>query len=342
MQHSLHFKRPKFEKSMLKLGRPVRTVSMLFLLYVIGWGMALPYIPVYLKTLFDEYAIIGLIISLQHVFGLIFALFLGPALDKINKKELISLILLFYLPFSRILLALRSVWEFVIFRIYHSVLSTSLWLTSDAYLRAHTHKGKEAQTMGLFHFCAGLAFVIGGLLGALFIREMGFKVLWGITFFAALALIYSFRLPDHTKRPLLKGLKSSLHINNLKREWRDYRRDERLYKLTLYVFPFFFATEFLMMTIPLVLQDLGAELWLVGVVFAAYHLPTLFQSYFASTKNHVRTATLGLVFATIIFLALFFCENLSEIFFLTLLLGIAISAINPILLGRFTPLMPRR
>ena len=68
----------------------------------------------------------------------------------------------------------------------------------------------------------------------------------------------------------------------------------------------------------------------------------MFQSYFATTRTPHKTFTLGLVFSAIIFLALFFTDELRMVFFLTLLLGIALAAVDPILMGKFTPYMPKQ
>ena len=51
---------------------------------------------------------------------------------------------------------------------------------------------------------------------------------------------------------------------------------------------------------------------------------------------------MGIVYAMMLFLLLFFAKDMTIIFVLALLIGIAFSAVHPLFSGRFTELMPRK
>jgi len=323
------------------LNKHVRGISVLFLVYVIGWGVVNPYLPLYLRQLLGDYTRVGLVLSVVELFNLVWALLIGPMLDRINKKTLISSVLVGYLPLSFILISLKTLTQFIWFRMYHSFIATSLWLSSEAYLRGHTPQGKAAQTIGLFDFCQGLALVVGGLIGAVLITRIGFDILYATSFFALLALLVSLRLPDHTKSHIVTSLQS-WRLSNIAEEIGEYMRNRRLRNLTIYAFPFTFTVAFLGMVVPLFLASIGASLPMVGLATALFNAPVLFESYFSMRQDHGRTVMLGLVFGAVLFLALYTVTNPTTVLFLTILLGIAIAAVHPILAGRFTPLMPKR
>lgn len=323
------------------LNAHVKHISLIFLVYVIGWGIVTPYLPLYLRQVLGDYTSVGLVLSLVEFFTLVWGLLLGPALDRINKKTLISIVLIFYTPLSFILVSLTSLTQFILFRVYHSAIATSLWLPSEAYLRGHTPQGKEAQAIGLFDFCQGMAVVAGGLLGATFVTLLGFNILYAVSLFSFLAFFLSLSLPDHTKSHLLTSF-DSWSPGKIKEEIREYMGDKRLRVLTMYAFPFYFTVAFLGMAVPLFSQSLGAALPMIGVTAALLHLPTLFESYFSTNEDQGKTVRLGLVFGAILFLALATVKNPVTVLFLAMLLGISLAAVHPILSGRFTLLMPKK
>jgi DHA1 family multidrug resistance protein-like MFS transporter len=326
---------------MLSLGAPVKRISLLFFIYFLGWGMALPYFSIYLKSLFGSFSAVGIAFGVMHGFALVWALFLGPALDRLNKKTVISAILFLYLPFSPIMLALTTLTQFVMFRMYHAVISTSLWLSGEAYVRGHTPQGKEAQAIGMFDASFGLSQVIGGLLAAAVITTVGFDILYAVSIAALLAFFVSLRLPDHTRSKAWGEIQQAMRPGRVWREVREYLADRELARMTVYLFAFVFAVEFLIMTVPLHLESVGASMPLIGLTASVFTVPLLFESYFSTRQDKSRTMLLGLVFASVVFLALSFADETAMVFFLTVLLGISLAAVHPILSGSFTKRMPK-
>lgn len=323
------------------LNAHIKHISLIFLIYVIGWGIVNPYLPLYLHHVLGDYTSVGLVLSLVEFFTLVWGLLLGPALDRINKKTLISIVLIFYTPLSFVLVSLTTLTQFILFRVYHSAIATSLWLPSEAYLRGHTPQGKEAQAIGLFDFCQGMAIIAGGLLGATLITIFGFNILYAVSLFAFLAFFLSLSLPDHTKSHLLTSF-DSWTPSKVKEEISEYLQEKRLRVLTMYAFPFYFTVAFLGMVVPLFLQSIGASLPMIGITAALFHLPTLFESYFSTSEDQGKTVRLGLVFGAVLFLALATIKSPTTVLFLAILIGISLAAVHPILSGRFTPLMPKK
>jgi MFS family permease len=334
------FRVPRFGKEMLLLNWPTRFISILFFVYFLGWGIANPYFTVYIRDTLGSYAAVGLITSALYLSIVIWALIIGPLIDSVNKRIFTSVVLLLYIPMSPIILMLQNVWHFLLFRAYHSAVSTSLWSTSLAYVREHSPQGKEIQSMGLFDFGYGLAQVVGGAVGAVLVIYFGFNILYAVSFFALLGMIFSFWLPDHSRKGL-KALKHLPHFSKIKKEVRHYVRRPGLKALTLYTFPYFMVVPSLLMIVPLFADYLGGGLPMIGIAAALYALPLLFESYFSTVVNQNKVIVLGIVFGGVLSLALFFTTQIVMMFILTLLLGVAMSALYPNFYGRFTTLMPR-
>ncbi len=336
-------RQPKFSEEILKLNKPIKYIAFLIFIYTIGWGIVEPILPVYFNNIFNSYTSVGLIISALQFFSMIWALLLGTMLDKVKKRSLITIVLLFYLPLSPILLALKTIAQFIVFRIYHSFIATSLWATSEAYVREHTEKNKEAESIGLFDFGVGAAFVIGGAIGALATFYYGFNVIYAVSIFASIAFLLSLFLPDRKKKQsIFMCIATCLRTKKLKEEISHLKQHSKFRSLILYAFPFFFCISFMPMIMPLFITSIGAPLHAVGIISALFYFPVLFESYFSTQQHKHRVMTLGLISSAILFLTLFFVDNITVTFLLTLLLGISFAAAMPIISGRFTSLMPRK
>lgn len=337
--HFLHS--PRFGREMLGLNHSIKAISVLFFIYMLGWGMVDPLIPVYVNGLFGTYTAVGIVMSALQFFSLFWSLLIGPLLDHVRKKSLISVVLFLYLPLSPILLSLTTLAQFVAFRAYHAVIATTLWATSEAYVREHSPRHKEAQAIGLYDFSVGLAQVCGGLLGAALVLSFGYSIIYAVMVFAFLALLISFFIPDHGKQRMLDCF-SCIGATQIKKEFADLRQNHTFRKLLMYIFPFFVGVSLMPMTVPLFVRYVGGSLSTVLIASALFYFPVLFESYFAATREKRRTMTLGLVSAALLFWALFLSESAPLTFVLVLLIGIAFAAVSPIISGRLTELMPKK
>lgn len=335
------FRKPEFTKEAWTLNRPVKAISLLFFVYMIGWGIVDPILPVYVKRVTGNYFSAGLFVSALQFFSLFFSFVIAPIIDRVKKKSLMSVALGLYTGVSPILLALTTITQFVVFRIYHAAIATTLWVTGDAYVREHSPRHKEAQAIGLFDFGVGLAQVIGGLLAALLIPFLGFNIIYAVSCFSLLAFFQSQTLPDKKKPALLRCI-GCLKITKITQEYADIRKNVRLARAVCWAFPFYFSVSLIPMALSLFIDYVGGSLPMIGMVAALFYAPVLFESYFSATKEKRGVSTMGMVYAAMLFLLLFFAKDISTIFVLALLIGIAFSAVHPIFSGRFTELMPRK
>src|SRR3989338_9036347 len=127
MRHARGIKLPSEIK---RLPKSVKFISFLIFVYYIGWGMATPFLPIYIKELLGSFTALGLVVALLPLFSIIFNLSVGSFIDRISKRKIITLALFFYLPLSYIFLSLKILSHFIIFSMYNAFISTLLWLSS--------------------------------------------------------------------------------------------------------------------------------------------------------------------------------------------------------------------
>lgn len=299
-------------------------------------------VPIYISQKFGTYTSVGLFVAALEFFALFWALLLGPILDKLEKRRVITATLILYVPFSPLFLSLSTLLQFVFFRIYHSAIATALWLTSDAYLREHSSKNKESHAIGLFDFSVGAAQVIGGLIGAVIVVYLGFNIIYAVSFFAFVAMIVSFFIPDHSRKQNFASLIRKFHFSNVKKEFQDFFGNSEAGKLLFFHFPYVLSKAILPMIIPLFVSYISGSLSLACIVTALFYAPMMFESVFSTSSKPARTLTLACGTAIILYLVLFFTTNVAIMFVLVLLLGIAYAAISPLISGRFTQLMGKK
>lgn len=329
-----YFGQVNFPKNLYTLPRSVKILSFVIFVYYLGWGIAIPFLPLYFKDVLGTYTKVGLATAFLPLFQVIWSLVLGKIEDNFPKKFILTFILFLYLPLSYLLLILKTFVHFFWFRIYHSFLASSFWLTSEAYARQHSPQDKTAESIGLFNSSWGLSVVLGTAVSGFLFLIFRFSIFWFISIFALLAMILTLFLPDKRK--------NRFHKITLSQEICDFLKNKNLTKLALFLSFTFFCTGFLEIILPLFLKNLGASFVLIGLIVALFYLPLIFESYFSTFENKKLLAILALVSSPIIFLSLYFVSSFPLIFLFSFLIALCFSAIHPIFSGRLTNLMSKR
>ncbi|MEK9209317.1 MAG: MFS transporter [Patescibacteria group bacterium] len=333
-------------KDLKSLPPSIKRFSLISFIYYLSWGILDPFLPIYFKDILGNYTDTALVIGLLYIFAIFWSVPLGSLADRFSKKTLISFFLLLYLPLGPILSGLTRVWHFTVFRVYHSFLATGLWTSGEAYVRFHSAKKERYQeAIGFSDAALGLASVLGAILGGILVSFYNIRLLfWLMPVFVLLALVFNRKLPDHSgsgslKLSLRKIFKQGIFSYGL----RDFWKNGPLVSLTFLSFLFAFATSEKLVVLSLLADSLGAKPIQLGLIFALFNLPILFEapfSVFARKYSDKKILIFSSFLTIFVLLWLFF---LKEIWFLVLasfLLGVLVSFAVPILEGDKTRLMP--
>lgn len=328
----------KFTKEMMSLPKNVKLISLIMLIYYLGWGISETFTNIYFKEILGSYTKLGIVAALLPFFGIIWALTAATFEDKVKKNRIISAILLLYLPMSFIILSLRRFSGFVAFRFYHAFLATNLWLSSETFLRKYSPKTKKAESIGMFDSAYGISLIVGPILGGILITKYSYSIFYTISFFAFIAFLVSLKLND------------KIHINkklpvqkiNIKQELKDFYSNKKLFRIVTFHFFLVMASSFIAMLLPLFYKDIGANFYQIGFLASLFYFPQVFESYFSTFNNKRKVFLSSLFLASILFIALFFTKSIYILLVITFLLGLALSAISPIIQGKAAGYMPKK
>jgi len=320
-----------FSRKMLRLPKSIKFISLLMLIYYLGWGLVDPFLTIYFKEKLISYTNLSIVFAVFPLFSIAWFLLLGTMLDKFSKKGIINLTLLCYLPISLIILSLTKFSHFIFYRLYHSFVASSLWVSAESYVREHSFNKNRKEAFGFFDSIWGLALVIGPFLGGILISVLGYSLFYAVSIFSVLALIVSFFLPDNRKFKFVNPIK----FINFKKEFLNFKENKPLIKVTIFRSLVAFSTAAVYMLLPLFLKETGANFFEIGVIISLFYLPVILESYF-STQDSKKMVIFGLTFGSLLFLLMFFVKNTYLLFFISILLGISFSSLIPNIQGRIT------
>ena len=229
------------------------------------------------------------------------------------------------------------------YQVYHSLISAPLWVSSAAYIRQNYRKEKVFEALGFFYSGQGLGLLLGALIGAFLIERIGFSIIYALSIAFSIAFVISLFLPRKNRKSMLKGLRDSIMKDGIVvKEIKDSLKNKLFRDSAVFIFLFFFSTFFLVMVIPLFLRELNATYYTIAIVYSFFYAPMVFESYFARIKHKKRTLVLSLFLMSLVFLALYFIENMYIIFSLAFIVGILFAMMTPIIQGRISTFIPRK
>lgn len=332
-----------FSREMLNVPFNIKAIAIIVFLYYLGWGIVTPFLPLYYKSVLGSYTAVGIATALLPLFSLLIDIPFGGIINRVSKIGVIRIALLLYLPFSFFLLSLKNIYHFILFRLYHSSVSTPFWIAADSYARENAPKWRAAEAISVYDVGGTLSIVIGPAIGGVLFVYFGFSLFYAISIFAGIALFATLIMKDGEVHQKPKdAVKDLIYTDGVyKRAIKDFIANKILTKVYSFVFLFRFCMSFVGMLLPLFLKEYGASNLQIGLVFSLYYLPLLFEPYFSVYAKNKRLMTMGLGLCGIVFVSLFANNQLSFIFFHAILLSLLFAAIIPMLNGRIAELMPK-
>ena len=220
---------------------------------VLGFGIIMPFLPVYAQILGASTGLeIGLLSSAFLLTRTFLATFAGSASDKYGRKRIIIVGLFIYTIVS-ILFGLSQSWfELLLYRAVQGVASAMVWTPATALVADLTPPGSRGTAMGLYNSISMGGWVIGPALGG--------GIQWYARNVMMMSQTESFRVPFYFSS--LTSLIAILLVAFLVRMPADYKPSKRsltkislkgvdkkfrrtIYAIFFYVLAFGFATSFI-------------------------------------------------------------------------------------------------
>jgi len=350
-----HLRHMHINKELWSLPKGIKIAGLIALIYSLGWGIADPFFNLYLKDILGSYSSVGLVIGILSFVAIILHIPLGNFMDKISTRKILKIIFTLYLPFSFLLLFLGKLsfvlssftilLLFIAFRSYHAFISSSLWLSLSVYVRSHSPKGKTSESIALYNLIHSSAYMIGPLIGGLIMVKYGYSVFYTVSVFAFLALLSCFLLPNQIKRKNLKeGVKELAKDGFFLPEIKEYFKHKKLIRFSLIPMGFYFVSTSIGMLLALFAKTLGANFLQIGLIYALFHIPILFQGIFSvvgDKQGKLNTLSTGVFIGLIVLVTMFFIKDITYLFITSIFLSITFASIIPNIEGKVTQLLPK-
>ncbi|MFH1972738.1 MAG: MFS transporter [archaeon] len=332
-----------FLKELKQLPRSIKLSTFLAFVYVIGWGVTNPFLPLFIQEKLGSYTNFGIIMFLFYIFAFLLDFPMGVFLEKVRPKKIMIVGFLLMMLIPLILLNSTLMWHFILFSLFHAIASITIWIAFESYVRKHSPKNKEALAFGMYDAGIIAAFILGALASGLLIYKIGFNIFYAITITSFIAIFVLNFLPDKKKGASLQsGLRNTLRLTAYRNEFRTFYKNKELMKMYVNIFLYRFSYGFLVLMIPLFFREIHAGYFLIGLIYALLFLPAIFEPYYGLIKNKKRAVNLALIIIVFLFVAMFLIKSVYILFLLTVLVAIPFSLIYPIFQGRITQLMPKK
>jgi len=335
-----------FPRDIASLPHSIRWIALVMFLYYLGWGIVEPFLGIYFNDLFGSYTSVGIIFSLLYFFSIFLSIPFGDLSDKVSKRTIIMLMLVFYIPIGPVIGILRTIGHAVMFRLYHAFLATGLWASTEAYVRSHSPRKQASESMGVFDMAVAGSSVLGALIGGFLIMRFGIHTLfYMMPLFSIAAFIAMIRLPDSDGVMSLRdGVREVFREGVFRHELRDFFAIPGIAYITALSIIFNVVGAGVAILLPLVYHSFGLSLWEIGVVYALFMMPVFFEGPFSVLADHVNKRALfifGALAALSIEFVMVWTQSIIMLFVLSLCLGIVFALLRPLIEGVVTNCMPR-
>ena len=148
---------------------PLLILLLTVLLDLIGFGIVLPILPVYAKTIGANPFMIGLIPATYPIMQFIFSPVWGKLSDKIGRRP-VMLISIFITAISYLLFAHAATIPLLIFARALSGIGSANIAAAQAYITDVTDSKSRSGAMGMIGAAFGIGFIVGPPIGGLLIQ----------------------------------------------------------------------------------------------------------------------------------------------------------------------------
>lgn len=317
--------------------RNLKILSLSFFIYFIGWGIVLPYMPIYFNNIVKNYSLVGIVFGIPFLFQTLTSIPIGDLVDKIGKKAILVVSWLQYIFLGALYANVSNIIILIVTRIYNSLSATGLWVSGISTTRQLSKDGHEAKSMGIFNTGWLSGRVLGAIIASVLVLYISLNYLfYFLSIFGFLAAIVALKELSETgkhREKLKQGVKDVVYKDHIfAKEIKDFLSEPKQAKIAISYLLQGFIFTIMIMILSLFLDSLKGELWQIGLIYAVLYFPFIFQFELGELGDRMgrkRIILLGSVLASISFSILFFIESLGLIFIFALIVGLGIALITP-------------
>lgn len=262
-------------------------LSLIFFLGWFGRHTVWNFLPVFFEQNISSVFLIGILTSIPALIPILTDISVGNLVQRAGSKIVIFLGLvasifpgILYYTAAPVFLALGKVFE--------GFTKSLVWNGSWSIVLREPEEDVESESISVFLLGANLAAILGPIIGGLIISAYGFNyVFWIWVFTAVLSiLVFNNYIGTKVKNSLTDSVEDLFHKETYTNDFRHLRENwvNLRFPLAL-IFFYSIIFSFYWLTIPLLLDEVGADFVTMGIIFGLSALPSAFQYMFGDLAD---------------------------------------------------------
>ena len=335
-----------------KLPKGVLLAVFAMAIYRIGWAAGDAYFSVYLESVLENYALVGVVSGIITLVAAFLTIPVGVLCDHVRKSRIIAFGFSLY-PIAALAYFFagvsHSVVPLIIAVVVHGLAVPFVWTASESYIRSRSTRKDASRAFGLFDSGRIIA-TLALLAFVLFIDYIPvYFIFLPIIIFSLISTHLAKNLPNRRVRMSLEKLWRQMrkHHHFLKDVTRDiaHFNSEMHIAMTLTLF-IKFVSALGALFIPLYAINHDLPLSKIGLLMALMSVPSILSFLFAELADRgekIATIMSGIIVVGLSALGLFVWQDKTwAIFSFSLIMMIGLTMIRPAVYGIVTNLSVKR
>lgn len=315
------------------VSKEVKQLSVTFFIGHLGSSMMWLFLPVFFRMHIESVFLVGVLTSIPGLVTVVLDVPVGNLVQKASSRMVMFVGLgAFSLPGLIYFTALPAM--LFLGKIIEGFSKTFRWESGWYIAMINSNDDNESETLSVFSLGKIIADVIGPIIGGVIAFYLSFKYnLLSWTFFGLIALVYFYSTLGVSTRNFGNAFHSLFRRKTYLEDWKHLKENWSSLKFSvLFILLQALLFSFFWVSVPLILEELGANYLYMGLIFGVVAIPRMFQVYFgelADSKGWLRTVFwLSLSIIPVLF-AMSTVNNLLILGIFILIANLIVSALSP-------------
>lgn len=254
-------------------------LSVTLMVLFLGMNMVWQFLPIYFEEVIDSVFVVGVLVALPPLVTILLDIPTGNLVQRAGERVVLFMGLIANIVPA--LLYLTALPAFLAFgKVSEGIAKSWTWNAGWSLSLKSAKAENESLSLSVFLLGVHLASILGPVIGGFLIYSYGWSLVLGLWVgFGLLALpLYYTYIGTQREQSLISSAEELFHrttyendITHLRENWDSIKLPLLLILLYSIVFSFFW------LAVPLMLDELGADFILMGVIFGLAALPAAFQ-----------------------------------------------------------------
>jgi MFS family permease len=294
-----------------------------------------PVLPLFVKSLSGNDAVIGLIAAVSPLAGIFFSFPVGMLADRWGKKRLLLIAALVFLLAPLLYLLVSNPCWLIPIRFFHGIATAILGPVASAFI-VSAYPESKGEKLGLYSSATLVGRTLAPLLGGAIITaflfmgsSLSYRAVYAAAFLLGIpVLVLTLTLKSDERAAGNSGITRPT-LADFGRSLADFARNRRLFSTSLVEAATYFAFGCLETYLPILLSSQGVPAYQIGLIFSLQILAiALTKPLFGKLADAVdrRIQILfGIVFLAVFIAAVPLFRGIIEIAVIGVLFGLAMS-----------------